>query len=223
MADKMLPTHGDITPQGVQVAGTPDNYERGDANPRAVTGVMAIILGSTLVVMLAMYGMFVYLNKQMMASDKRLPAMYAENVPAPPEPRLLPMPKTDEFSEMNKGETNIITMKVPNVFPWDYRELEIAKQSAEINSYFVPTPEQQKQGMAMRIPIAEAMRRETNAGTPALMPWQDNYSAAMRESREKGQIRPKTFDLKPEWETQDERFTSDSSGGSLLSADDLSK
>ena len=195
----------DMKPQGFQTAGIPEDYERGDANLRSVASVMAIILSSALVAMLAMWGMFNVLNNFYSAPDKKMPALTKVAV-VPPEPRLLPSPYTDEFQEVQGKGRFKIRASTPDVFPWDKRDLEIDLQNAEANGYRL-NPD----GTA-RIPIAEAMRREVGGGTPSLMPWQRDYPEIMQNANPA----PQTFDRKPDWETTDETFNVESTGGKAL-------
>ena len=247
----------DMTPQGTQDYAVESGYESGDANVKAVVGGLLVILASTLVVMAAMFGMFNYLNRQANEAASRVPVALTERI-VPPEPRLLPLPYTDEQSE-----ANALGAYSPDVLPWDKRNLEIVKQYDEANSYARYKGEEGR--TAIRIPIARAIELEAGAkdgGTPAVMTWQPEYprltageramgggahataghegephaggtgaknanTMNLTPSDDKGtdekNVEPSIFDRRADWETQDEKFNSESSGGMLLKPGQLSR
>jgi hypothetical protein len=216
----------DMTPQGTQEYSVESGYEAGDANIKAVVSGGMIIIASTLVVMAAMFGMFNYLNKEANDAAARVPDIYAERL-VPPEPRLLPMPYSDEFKEARAlGATS------PDVFPWDKRNLEIVKQYGEANGYQRFVNEDGR--AAIRIPIARAIERATGAntkGTPAIMTWQPEHprliagekAGTMNLIPNQKNVEPATYDRRPYWETQDEKFNTDSSGGRMLKSGQMSR
>lgn len=216
----------DMTPQGTQEYAVESGYEAGDANIKAVISGLSIILASTLVVMAAMFGMFNYLNREANEAAARVPVAFADRL-VPPEPRLLPSPYSDEFKE-----ARALGAATPDVFPWDKRNLEIVGQYGEANGY-----QQFKNAEgrdAVRIPIARAIEIASgakNAGTPAAMTWQPEYprfiagekSGTMNLVPSQKNVEPATFDLRPYWETQDEKFSTESSGGLALQSGQLSR
>lgn len=240
----------DMKPQGTQQYSVESGYESGDANVKAVVTGLAIILVATLVVMAAMFGMFNVLNSRLVERDEKIaqqsPALTARIVP--PEPRLLPSPYTDEFPEVVaqvKKEGTDPARATEDVLPWDKRNLEIEQQydlanasgthtHAETN-YSSVTGARQIQREQLRIPIADAMRIMAGSdepSTPAIMTWQPEHPAFIAGVDEKGTMNldpekkntdRRIFDDRPYWETQDEKFSSDSSGGRLLRAGELSR
>jgi hypothetical protein len=91
-----LPLMADMVPQGTQLEGVPHGHESADANIRSVTMSVIILLSSTVVVMVAMVGMFNYLNNREERKDVRTPATFQVRQ-LPPGPPLLPSPKRDEL------------------------------------------------------------------------------------------------------------------------------
>ncbi|HEX9998120.1 MAG TPA: hypothetical protein VGB45_13355 [Abditibacterium sp.] len=220
----------DYKPQGTQDYAVETGYEAGDANVKAVVAGLSIILASTLVVMAAMFGMFNYLNRQANEAAARVPVALTERV-VPPEPRLLPMPYTDERAEAAK-----VGATTPDVMPWDKRNLEIVLQYDESNSYAKYKGEGGRE--AIRIPLNRAIELEAGM-TPgkeskapaAIMTWQPEHPALVAGTKNgtmnliPGQknVERTTFDDRPYWETQDEKFNSDSSGGLSLRPGQLSR
>lgn len=233
----------DMKPQGTQHYGVESGYESGDANVKAVVTGLTIILVSTVVVMAAMYGMFNVLHSQQLDRDAKIPDALAARI-VPPEPRLLPSPYSDEQPEAVKQY--IVEGKNPkyateDAMPWDKRTTEIELQYDEANAYaryqHVDTDYSTRKGEPVervRIPIAEAMKimsGSEKAGTPAVMSWQPEHPIMMTGKDGKTMIFDSAkkntdetiFDKRPYWETQDEKFTSDSSGGRILKDTDLSR
>ena len=220
----------DYTPQGTQDYAVETGYEAGDANVKAVVAGLSIIFASTLVVMAAMFGMFNYLNRQANEAAARVPVALAERV-IPPEPRLLPLPYTDERAEAAK-----VGASTPDVLPWDKRNFEIVLQYDESNSYAKYKGEGGRE--AIRIPMNRAIELEAglapskaSKAPAAIMTWQSEHPALVAGTKNgtmnlvKGQknVEPTTFDERVYWETQDEKFNSDSSGGQLLRPGQLSR
>ena len=216
----------DMTPQGTQEYSVESGYEAGDANIKAVISGISIILASTFVVMAAMFGMFNYLNGEANEAADRVPVAFTKEI-VPPEPRLLPNAATDEFKEARKqGATT------PDVMPWDKRNLEIVGQYGEANGYQRFKNEDGRD--AIRIPIARAIERMTgakSAGTPAIMTWQPEHprfiagekAGTMNLVPNQKNVEPATYDQRPYWETQDEKFNTDSSGGRMLKSGQMSR
>ncbi|HEX8463763.1 MAG TPA: hypothetical protein VF627_04025 [Abditibacterium sp.] len=218
----------DMTPQGTQDYAVESGYEAGDANVKAIVSGLSIILASTLVVMAAMFGMFNFLNRQANEAASKVPVALSQRI-VPPEPRLLPEPYTDE-----RAEAKALGASTPDVMPWDKRNLEIVRQYDEANSTARYRGETRE---AIRIPIARAIEVMSGkkGGSPAAMPWQPEYPRLMagetqgKEGREMNLVpgrkiqESSTFDDRPNWETQDEKFTTDSSGGTILTPGRMSR
>ncbi len=86
----------DMVPQGTQENGVPHGHESADANMRTVVTAVIVLLTSVAVTMLAMAGMFSYLNNREKAKDDMVPDTFAMRQ-LPPGPPLLPSPKQDEL------------------------------------------------------------------------------------------------------------------------------
>ncbi len=84
----------DMIPQGTQAESVPFGHETADANVKSVFVSVVVLLSSVAVVMLAMLGMFNYLNHREMAKDANVPATFAVRQ-LPPGPPLLPSPQKD--------------------------------------------------------------------------------------------------------------------------------
>lgn len=220
----------DMTPQGTQDYGVESGYEAGDVNPRAVVSGLFIILTSTVVVMAAMYGMFNYLNGRQNQAASQVPVALAQRI-VPPEPRLLPEPYTDE-----RRESAQLGAATPDVLPWDKRNLEIVLQYDESNAYAKYKGEGGRE--AIRIPMDRAIELESGVvpqkeakAPPAIMTWQPEHprlvagetNGTMNLEPGRKNVEPSTFDDKWTWESQDEKFSSDSSGGQLLKEGRMSR
>ena len=215
----------DMKPQGTQQYAVESGYESGDANVKAVIAGMSIIIVSTLVVMAAMFGMFNVLNGRITEQDEKIPVALTARI-IPPEPRLLPSPYSDEAPEAAR-----LGNSTEDGYPWDKRNLEAGVQYAEANAYG------KTQEGTLRIPIERAMELEAGTapgtGTPGIMSWQPGYPAIVMgktngtlnlpgsAGRAKDEVR--TFDKKPYWESPDEKYSVESSGGTLLQSGDLSR
>lgn len=84
----------DMIPQGTQEVSVPYGHETADANVKSVFTSVVVLLSAVAVVMLAMLGMFNYLNKREMAKDAGVPDTFAVRQ-LPPGPPLLPSPQKD--------------------------------------------------------------------------------------------------------------------------------
>ncbi|RYX86798.1 hypothetical protein EON83_01045 [bacterium] len=221
----------DMTPQGTQAYGVETGYERGDANVRGVIQGLAIIFAGTLVVMLSMYGMFNVLNKRLILEENRTPTVLTRAI-VPPEPRLLPSPHTDEAPEAEAVARKLgedPARVSPDGLPWDKRSVEIVDQYDEANSYGKNADGSQ------RIPIKEAMQKEagvTEGGSPATMTWQAEHPRLVAGTNAEGTINldpghkqqdARIYDRRPDWESPDEKFTVESTGGLDLQAGQLSR
>ncbi len=220
----------DMTPQGTQAYGVESGYERGDANARSVVQGLLIIFVGVFVVMAAMFGMFNFLNRRLIAQESRTPIALTRAI-VPPEPRLLPSPHTDEAPEAeavantlgeNPGRTT------PDGYPWDKRNLEVDDQYREVNSYGT-NPDK-----SLRIPIKEGMEKLAGVregGTPGSMSWmpehprvvagENNGTLNLEQGRKQEDER--TYDYRAVWESQDEKETTESSGGTSLKSDHMSR
>ena len=212
----------DHKPQGTQNYAVESGYESGDANVKSIVTGLSIILVSTGVVMAAMFGMFNVLNGRINDEQKKTPAALAQTI-RPPQPRLFPSPYTDTATEAFEAKQS-----APDMYPWDVRNLEIENQYDETNVYA-----KNPNGNA-RIGIGRAMALEAGVnpddktganGTPAVMSWQLEYPVLMAGKTGETMNLPygstkvskEIFDLRPKyWETQDEKFTVESSGGRTL-------
>ncbi len=223
----------DMTPQGTQDYGVESGYEAGDVNVRSVVSGMSIIMASTLVVMAAMFGMFNYLNRQANVAANKVPVALASRI-VPPEPRLLPEPYTDE-----RKEAKYMGASTPDVMPWDKRNLEIVLQYDEANAYAKYKGEGGRE--AIRIPMNRAIELEAGtqpqknakdaAAPPSLMTWQTEYprfvagekNGTMNLEVGKKNVEPTIFDQRWVWESQDEKFSTESSGGLALKGGQISR
>lgn len=220
----------DMKPQGTQDYSVESGYESADANARSVVVGTVIVACSVFVVMAAMFAMFNVLNQRIENEDKKVPAAFAARI-IPPEPRLLPSPYTDELPEaraVEKMAGRNPQRATSDSLPWDKRTSEIIQQYDETNVLATAADGR------LQIPIEKAMELEagvSRGGTPAAMTWQKEYPRFMA-GETKGQMNLKagqkevveqTFDKRPYWETQDEKFVTDSSGGTLLDSRALSR
>ena len=212
----------DHKPQGTQLYSVESGYESGDANVKSIVTGLSIILVSTGVVMAAMFGMFNVLNGRVTDEQEKTPAALSQVV-VPPQPRLFPSPYTDTAPEAYQAQQS-----APDLYPWDVRNVEIENQYDETNVYT------KNNDGSVRIPIAQAMAMQAGVnakpavgetGTPAVMSWQPEYPVLM--AGKTGQtmnlpygttkVSKEIFDLRPKyWETQDEKFTVESTGGRTL-------
>lgn len=242
----------DMKPQGTQDYAIESGYEEGDANVKSVIVGAVIIFASTFVVMAAMFALFNVLNNRLIEQDGRVPAVVAQKL-VPPEPRLLPSPYTDTQPEANRlaratGQNPAAATADP--LPWDKRTLEIRQQYVESNIYARTAAGENSSASSsssaqggrtavVRIPVSRAMALDAGinpdsqgpGGTPAIMPWQPQYPNLVAGSKnghiilEYGEkkVMPQIFDDRPVWESLDEKFSVDSSGGLILRAGELSK
>ncbi len=220
----------DMKPQGTQDYGVESGYESGDVNVRAVISGLSIIFASTLVVMAAMFGMFRYLNGQQNIAASKVPVALTSRI-VPPEPRLLPLPYTDERKEAAQ-----LGSSTPDVLPWDKRNLEIALQYNESNAYAKYQGEGGQD--AIRIPVNRAIELEAGLkpqkepkAPAAIMTWQPEHprlvagmtGETMNLKKGFKNVEPSTFDEKWQWETADEKFSGSSSGGLSLEKGQMSR
>ena len=212
----------DHKPQGTQNYAVESGYESGDANIKSIVTGLSIILVSTLVVMAAMFGMFNVLNGRVNDEQEKTPPRLAQAI-VPPQPRLFPSPYTD-----TAPKAYAYGQSAPDLYPWDVRNKEIQNQYDEANVYG------SNDDGTVRIPVARAMAiqaginpdaKEGANGTPAVMSWQPEYPILVAGT-DKGRmnlpvgsttVSKQIFDLRPKyWETQDEKFTVESTGGRTL-------
>ncbi len=219
-----------MTPQGTQAYGVESGYEKGDANVRGVVQGLAIIFIGVFVVMASMFGMFNFLNKRLIQQENLTPVALTRAI-VPPEPRLLPSPHTDEAPEAEavaKALGENPRRATADGYPWDKRNLEIDGQYDEANSYG------KNPDGSQRIPIKQAMQKLAgvqSGGSPAIMSWQPETPRIVAGEKggtnnlEPGQKQqdPRIYDLRPYWESPDEKFTVYSTGGTGLKAGQLSR
>ena len=211
----------DIKPQGTQAYGVESGYESADANIRSIVSSLAILMVSVFVVMAAMLAMFNYFNNYFDRRDAANPIVFKQTV-VPPEPHLLPLPYTDELKDPTfKANVKAHIQRTPDGFPWDKRNLEIVDQYSEANSY------KDLGNGHYRIPISVAMDLDSHSvkGTPSAMAWQPEYPRLMTgmtkgtmNSGDQSTAVGRTFEDRPSWESPDERFTVESTGGTDLRA-----
>lgn len=220
----------DMTPQGTQAYGIETGYERGDANVRGVVQGLLIIVIGVFVVMASMFGMFNFLNKRLIAQENQTPVALTRAI-VPPEPRLLPSPHTDEAPEAaaiarDLGENP--NRATADAYPWDKRNLEIADQYDEVNSYG------KNPDGSQRIPIKQAMQKLAGVkegGSPAIMTWQPEQprivagedGKTINLDPGKKQQDERIYDKRPYWESPDEKFTVESTGGLDLKEGSISR
>lgn len=89
----------DMIPQGTQNDGVSAGHDDSDVNIHALFIGILIIVSSTLVVIVAMAGMFNYLKAREEAKDVEVPAMYAKQVTPAKQPGmpLLPSLQNDRL------------------------------------------------------------------------------------------------------------------------------
>ena len=156
----------DMVPQGTQLNGVPHGHESADANMRGVFVSVAVLATSVLVVMLAMAGMFTYLNNRERAKDINVPDAFAVRQ-LPPGPPLLPSPKQDELpwaayqNERRKQEGEAVKHGIINKQTGAYqvpgKQLSREEVASETDSYFKSKPHWE-QG-------ANRYTRESSGGT----------------------------------------------------------
>lgn len=217
----------DMKPQGTQAYGVESGYEHTDANIRSIVVSIVTVVVSIFVVMACMLAMFNYMNNWFDRRDSAVSAVSSQVV-VPPEPRLLPSPYTDDYKDPTfKASQKAGMQKTPDVLPWDKLNAEIAVQYNEVNSY------QRNADGSYRIPIARAMELESKSanGLPSAMAWQKEYPALMA-GKTNGSMNLKSsekiadqasFDNRPQWESPDESFLVESTGGTSLQAGGLSR
>jgi hypothetical protein len=179
MAEHEIPTGGrDMIPQGAPVDGLHGGYEASDANVRSVVWSMALILGSSAVIVALLIPMFRYFEGRENAKDAKIPDVYAQEV-IPPKPRLLPSPVDETETKLSLG-AGADYAKAPfrraespvreardyttdNLLPWDKFMAEATVEEIQANSYT-----REKDG-TYTIPIERAMEVVTNE-PPAYKP-----------------------------------------------------
>jgi hypothetical protein len=217
----------DITPQGTQAYGVESGYEVVDANVKDLAIFLVMLLVSVFVVMAAMVALFNYLNNAFDRRDAALPVSHIQTV-LPAEPHLLPSVYTSSYSDPAFiAARKAGLQKTPDVMPWDKRDLEIVNQYDEVNSYA------QNTDGTYRIPIAQAIENAVGGkAAPSAMAWQQAYPRLTAGTNSDGTMNlkmgtkigsPSTFDDRPIWESPDERFTVESTGGASLHAGELSR
>ncbi len=145
----------DMVPQGTQENGVPHGHESADANMRTVVTAVTVLLSSVAVVMLAMAGMFTYLNNREKAKDVLVPDTF-EMRQLPPGPPLLPSPKEDKLpwaayqderraQEAEAAKYGIINQK-SGAYQLPGPQLSTAQVSQDTNSYFKSKAEWEQRG-----------------------------------------------------------------------------
>ena len=212
----------DHKPQGTQNYAVESGYESGDANVKSVVTGLSIILVSTGVVMAAMFGMFNVLNGRINDEQKSTPAALSQTI-VPPQPRLFPSPYTDTAPEAYAAKQS-----APDLYPWDVRNVEVENQYDEANVYAKNPDGNARVGIARAMALEAGINPDAKSGpggTPAIMSWQPEYpvlmagktGATMNLPYGSTKVSKEIFDLRPKyWETQDEKFTVESSGGRTL-------
>lgn len=198
-----------MIPQGRTDLGDGTGYEKADANLRAVTVTMVIILSSALVVFLAVYGMYGYLRKAGDARDAEIPAMYAMQE-VPPKPHLLPSPfKETKAPETMRGLNPQIAPREAydttsdDQLPWDKMRQENGLEEAQTNSYSYD-----KKTGAVTIPI-EAAINQASGGSKSNFQSEPTGESQSNLPHYYGGIYTKSSN----WESQENKLTAESSGG----------
>lgn len=188
----------DMVPQGTQLNGVPHGHESADANMRSVLVAVTVLISSVVVVMLAMAGMFTYLNNREKAKDLRTPDTFAMRQ-FPPGPPLLPSPKQDELpwaayqnerrqQEATAAEFGIINKKT-GAYQVPGPQLSREQVGKETDAYF-KSKSQWEQGAnrytqdssgGMAQDEADARRRFGTTGTTAPEPMRPGDNRPIRE------------------------------------------
>lgn len=140
----------DMIPQGTQENGLPHGHEQGDANIRAVVGMMSAILLSAIVICGLLVAVFGYFNARENRQDADTPPLFTQRQ-VPPKPRLLPSPFDEKDdpksavqpgSERNSGGVNAldksgrrVEVGSDDLLPWDKLRVEVGQEEAQANSY----------------------------------------------------------------------------------------
>ena len=139
----------DMIPQGTQEDSVPFGHEESDANTRVTLVSMAVIISSTMVVMLAMAGTFNYLNNREKIKDRLVPDTFAVRQ-LPPGPPLLPSPQRDQLpweayqDERRAQEADAARIGVINRETGNYQvpgpQLSRKQVTQETEAYFQSKP-----------------------------------------------------------------------------------
>lgn len=199
----------DMIPQGSMDLGDGTGYEKADANLRAVTLTMTIILSTTAVVVVALLGVFGYLKARGDALDAKIPDIYAQQI-APPKPRLLPSPfgarkapVTMSGIDPQKTSLDVYDTTTDDQLPWDKMRQENGIDDAQANGYTYNA----KTGVAT-IPIAEAIAQMSDSG-------KDEYSGEA-PGKTKSNLAAHfggIYTNSSSWESHEQKLSADASGG----------
>ena len=197
----------DMIPQGSMDLGDGTGYEKADANLRAVTITMAIILSTTVVVTFAMLGVLAYLRNQGDARDANIPAMYAQRT-APPKPHLLPSPfeETKRPASMVGMNPQVLPREAYDTttddqLPWDKMRQENGIEEAQTNGYTYNA----KTGIAT-IPVEETIAKM--AGDKRQFPEEVAGKTQSNLPEYYGGI----YTENSQWESPEQKLTTDASG-----------
>lgn len=200
----------DMIPQGSMDLGDGTGYEKADANLRAVTMTMVIILSTTVVVVFALLGVLAYLKNQGDARDAKIPAMYAQSV-VPPKPHLLPSPfeETQRPTTMSGFNPQLVPREAYDTttddqLPWDKMRQENGIEEAQTNGYTYDA----KSGVAT-IPVEEAIA-QMSGGEKRQFPEKVAGKSKSNLPAYYGGI----YTESSQWESPEQKLSADSSGGS---------
>ena len=199
----------DMIPQGSMDLGDGTGYEKADANLRAVTLTMIVILSTAVVSVLAMLGVLGYLQKRGDALDKQVPAIYA-NRTVPPKPRLLPSPfrETEAPNSLVGLNPQVAPREAYDTtsddqLPWDKMRQENGIDEAQADGYTYDA----KTGTAT-IPVEAAIAEMSGGGKPELPAKMPNETESNLPAYFGG-----IYTETPRWESSEQKLSADSSGG----------
>ncbi len=131
----------DMIPQGTQEVSVPFGHESADANVRTVFISVLVLLSFAATCMLAMAGMFSYLNNREKAKDVQTPALFSKRE-LPPGPPLLPSPQRDELpwqayqNERRAQEADAAKAGIIDLQSGDYKAPGEAYSKGDTTAYF---------------------------------------------------------------------------------------
>jgi hypothetical protein len=199
----------DMIPQGSMDLGDGTGYEKADANLRAVTVTMIVILSTAAVAVLSLYGMLGFLEKRGDALDAQVPAMYAQRV-IPPKPHLLPSPFQETKRPVTLSGMNpqvepreAYDTTTDDQLPWDKMRQENGIDEAQADGYTYNA----KTGGAT-IPIEEAIAQMSGGSKNEFSLKAPDETKSNLPSYYGG-----IYTESSRWESPEHKLSADSSGG----------